>query len=185
MKIDSSFTSSYSVEIVQELNSENRYYYPGGSPYKGQDGLIVEVCPSECASWIGVFSFGRMALKGISGIYSMPDPDKLCVVSRGAGYIVSSCDPEVWEHVKAVPVMDARTVVSHNIIVFADYTELIAYNRDGIKWCTDRLSYDGFRIVDVSDSSIKGEYWDIRNEKNEYFEVSLQTGSKKGGFEGL
>ena len=85
MKVDLSFQSNYSIEALEELGAGVKYYYPGG-----KDGLIVEIVSLEGSSWVGVFAFGEISPKGISGIYSMPDPDKFCVVSRGAGYIVSS-----------------------------------------------------------------------------------------------
>ena len=100
MKVDLDFQCKYSIEALEELGAEERYYYPGATTKGGKDGLIVEVISLEGKRWIGVFAFGEISPKGISGIYSMPDPDKFCVVSRGAGYIVSSSDPEDWQEVK-------------------------------------------------------------------------------------
>lgn len=185
MKVDLSFQSIYSIEVLEELGAGERYYYPGATTKRGKDGLIVEVISSEGTSWVGVFAFGEISPKGISGVYSMPDPDKFCVVSRGAGYIVSSSDPEDWQEVKAIPVMDVRPVKSQNILVFADYTELVAYDETGIKWRTERLAYDRFKITEVTDRSLKGEFWNIRNEANEIFEVDLVTGSQVGGIKDI
>lgn len=181
MKVDLAFQSNYSIKAIEELGAGERYYYPGATTEGGKDGLIVEVISMKGASWIGVFAFGKISPKGIIGIYSMPDPDKFCVVSRGAGYIVSSSDPEDWQEIKAIPVMDVCPIKFRNILVFADYTELVAYDEAGIKWRTERLAYDGFKITEVTDRTLKGEFWNIRNEANETFEVNIATGSQVGG----
>ena len=166
MKVDLSFQSNYSIEALEELGTGERYYYPGATTNGGKDGLMVEVISSEGTSWVGVFAFGEISPKGISGIYSMPDPDN-------------------WQEVKSIPVMDIRPIRYQNILVFADYTELAAYDETGIKWRTERLAYDSFKITEITDRSLKGEFWNIRNEAKETFEVDLSTGSQIGGIKNI
>ena len=185
MIVDLTFQNNYSIEIIEELGSGERYYYPGANTQGGKDGLIVEVISSEGKSWIGIFAFGEISRNGISGVYSTPDPNKFCVVSKGAGYIVSSNNPKDWQEVKAIPVMDVRSINHQKIIVFADYTELVAYDETGIKWRTERLAYDSFKITEVTEYTLKGEFWNIRNEANETFEVNLTTGSQLGGIKSI
>ncbi|WP_279637405.1 hypothetical protein [Corallococcus interemptor] len=40
------------------------------------------------------------------------------------------------------------------------------------------------KIVQVTERSIIGEYWDMRTEAMQTFEVDLATGSQEGGVEG-
>jgi hypothetical protein len=181
MIVNLAFQNNYSIEIIEELETGDRYYYPGANTQGGKDGLIVEVVSSEGKSWIGVFAFGEFSRNGISGVYSTPDPNSFCVISKGAGYIVSSNNPEVWQEVEAIPVMDVRAINYQKIIVFADYTELVAYDEAGIKWITERLAFDSFIITEVTDFTLKGDFWDIRYEANSTFEVDLVTGSQLGG----
>lgn len=181
MKVDLSFESHYSIEILEELGARERYYYPGATTEGGKDGLMIEVISEQGERWVGIFAFGEISPKGILGVYTMPDPDKFCVVSMGAGYIVSSSDPTNWKEVKSIPITGVYPVKWQNILVFADYTELVAYNKAGIKWRTERLAYDSFKVTEVTDTYLKGEFWNIRNEANETFEVDLSTGSQVGG----
>jgi len=44
-------------------------------------------------------------------------------------------------------------------LVFADYTELVAYDKTGIKWRTERLAYDSFKITEVTDRTLRGEFF--------------------------
>jgi len=181
MIVDLTFKKNFSITIIEEVVAGERYYYPGASTQGGRDGILVKVISSEGKSWVGVFAFGEINTNGISGIYSMPDPNKFCIISKGAGYIVSSNNPTDWKQVKVIPVTDVRSIKHQKIIVFADYTELLAYDEFGIKWRTERLAYDGFKIIEVTESYLKGEFWNIRNEAYDIFEIDLITGSQVGG----
>lgn len=185
MIVNLSFESNYTVEIINELGSEERYYYPNGNMIGGKDGLIIKISPSNSNAWIGVFAYGELARNGTFGVYTMPNPNQLCVVSNGAGYIVNSDNPENWTEVKSIPITDVRCIEKQKIILFADYTQLVAYDETGIKWRTDRLAYDSLKILWVDDNILKGEFWNIRNEDNQIFEVNLNDGSQIGGIKEL
>ncbi|NPD26989.1 MULTISPECIES: hypothetical protein [Corallococcus] len=102
-------------------------------------------------------------------------------MSRGAGYLVTVRDPSTWEPVQVAPVTDVRAVPAAGVVVFADFTEMVAYGAEGLRWRTKRLSWDGLKIVQVTERSIIGEYWDMRTEATQTFEVDLATGAQKGG----
>lgn len=182
---DPGFHGDYVWEVLDESPSAQtspRHFFPGNTA-AGQDGLLVRVTPADGAPWLGMFAFGNVKGDGVSRVLAMPDPERLCVVSRGAGYLVSVRDPSVWEEVQAMPVTDVRAVPSAGIVVFADYTELVAYGAEGPRWRTKRLSWDGLNIVQVTERSIIGEYWDMRTDGRQAFEVDLVTGAQKGGVE--
>jgi hypothetical protein len=141
------------------------------------------VQPEAARSWIGIFAFGKFGKTGVTRIVSMPDLERLCVVARGAGYVVTAAQPESWEPVQAIPVIDVRTIPGAGLVVFANHTEIMAYDRNGVKWRTKRLAWDGLKIVAVSDQRLFGEYEDVRQEAVQRFEVDLATGEARGGVE--
>lgn len=154
------------------------YYYPTGTTNGGNDGLIVQVHSYEQGQdWIGIFAFGDIIKTGMNALYYMPDAKSLCVVSQGCGYIVAASAPTQWETVKAVPVTDVKIVRSKGLIVFSDFTELIAYDGQGIKWITKRLSFDGHQLTGQNEQVITGTYYDLRTEAAETFEVNLDNGT--------
>lgn len=181
MKNNLSFKSHYMVEVLEELGTENRYYYPRASTNGGNDGLTIKVISPNGESWIGIFEFGKISGNGISGIFTTPNTDIICIVAKGAGYMVSTSNPLNWEQVKSIPIMDVRPIKSHNLLIFADYTELVAYNDTGIKWRTERLAYDNLKIIEITEDFIKGEYWNISNDSNDTFKVNIETGEQIGG----
>ena len=143
--------------------------------------MLVEVRPEGVRPWLGTFGFGQVTPQGVSGIFDMPDPDRVCVVAQGEGYIIKATMPTVWETVRATPVIDVRPVLAREIIVFADYTTLVAYGPAGLKWETPRLTWHDLKITAVTDDFIHGEFWDVLNETTANFVVDLATGTHEGG----
>ena len=183
--IQRAFPHSYEFDYIDETPSaiKQRYYYPGASTDAGRDGILVEVRPANGCPWFGTFAFGHLSSKGASGIFTTPDPQRLCVVARGAGYFVSADRPTIWEPVLTTPIIDVRPIPAQDIIVFANYTELVAYGHKGIKWATSRLAWDSLHITEVTDRIIRGRFWDLRSEALATFVVDLATGESQGGIE--
>ena len=185
MTVDNSiFPASFRVRVLDELPQPERYphyYYPGARRNGGGDGVLIEVVPENGQPWIGTFAFGQVVRTGLSGVYTTPDPDLLCVVSNGDGELVSAAKPERAETVRCYPVTDVRLIKAQQLIVFASFTDLVAYGASGVKWRTKRLTWDNMKITEVTDEIIRGEFWDIRNETKAEFIVDLATGTHQGG----
>jgi len=181
--MDLTFPHLYECRLLSETSTVDlpHYYYPGASTVGGRDGILVEVKPEHERPWMGTFAFGQISPKGFSAVFATPDSERLCVVAKGEGYIVSADDPRQWEMVRANPIIDVRPIPACGIIVFANFTEMVAYGQEGIRWRTKRLAWDDLKITEVSDTFIKGEFWDIRSEAMASFVVDLATGSHKGG----
>src|SRR5215510_13278272 len=116
---DATFPQCYECERLSEIPGRTtlaHYYYPGATTKGGRDGLLVEVRPERGQPWIGTFAFGDITANGVSGIFAMPEPHRLCVVSSGAGYLISANEPTAWETIQAIPVIDVRPVRAQDII---------------------------------------------------------------------
>jgi hypothetical protein len=181
--MDTTFPHTYECERVTETPrvAHRHYYFPGASTEGGRDGILLQVRPAHGQAWLGTFEFGQVSPQGVSGIFTTPDPQRMCVVSKGAGYFVSTTTPTEWEAICARPIIDVRSISAHGIIVFANFTELVAYGSAGVHWRTKRLTWDSLNITEVTDAFIKGEFWDIRTEATANFIVDLATGTHQGG----
>jgi len=144
---------------------------------------MVCVKPRNGPAWFGTFAFGQFGPKVSTAVVSLPDGKRLCVLARGAGYLVSAEDPHAWEEVPLVPIIDVREASDPFLVILANYTELLAYGEYGEQWRTRRLAWDGLKITGVSAGSIMGEYWDMRNDETRIFKVDLATGASTGGVE--
>lgn len=181
--MDVTFSHSYECDQLTEIpeSSLPHYYFPGATTKGGEDGLLLKVRSEHGQEWLGTFAFGRVSPKGISGLYTTPDPERFCVLARGEGYFVTASKPASWESVGAKPVTDVRIVSAHGLIVFADFTRLWAYGSTGLKWKTSRLAWDGLKIAEITSTSIVGEFWDVSSEATAKFVVDLVSGTHEGG----
>ncbi len=183
LELEESFIHNFECKDLDELPAvaQRHYYFPGGTTEGGRDGHIVQVFPQSSEPWIGTFAFGTVSRNGKNGLYSWPDPQILCVVSQGQGYLVRVDDPANYEIIKVDPILDVIPVPVRNFVVFANYTELFAYGKSGPVWVTDRLAWDGIKLMRVTTDHIEGEVWDPRVEGNVGFKVDLSNGTHEGG----
>lgn len=174
---------SFRYQILSELPVDNLklVYIPNGGSCVGRDGVIVKLLPYDGESWVGIFAFGDMLSNGSCNAYFGPGRNHLTVLAKGEAYIVLPSDPCSFIRVKSCPAICAIPVPSHDLMLFHDYTEIVAYNENGLVWETKRISWDGIKIEEISDSAILGKSWDSLNGKNVQFSVDLTDGSHQGG----
>ena len=181
---DARFPSRFAFTVLDDLQRHGdlpRYYYPGANRQGGRDGLLVEIRPDHTARWVGVFGFGDVSTRTVTGVYSMPDPDRICVVARGQGYVVRAAAPELWELVPAVPVTDVVPIPARSLLVFATFTILLAYGDNGVRWRSQRMSSDGLQIRHVSETTIDGSGVDAASGSDTHFSLDLATGRRVDG----
>ena len=184
--VNAAFSGSYTVEVLEELppaKDSRRFYFPGPSSAGGRDGVLVKVNPRQAGAepWIGVFAFGLVSPKGVTGVFTCPNPEQLCVVARGAGYVVTATNPAQRELLEAEPVLGVYPVASSRVLVFADYLRLVAYGQEGRAWSTARLSWDGLQVDEVNGGWLLGRGWSSPESRHVDFVVDLRTGSHEGG----
>ena len=179
--IDSTFNSNYHLEVGSDLAvPATIYYFPDATHETGKDGVMVEVFATSGRNWTGVFAFGKFSPKGITSVCQLPDENRFCVISKGAGYIVNANDPTDWEEVSFVPILDVRCSEHQKLVILVNDTELCAYGSEGLLWVTDRLSWHDLRIKEVNEFQVVAEYWNIRDEAVREVRVNLEDGTAVG-----
>jgi len=112
---DLTLPHSYSVIALAELPGDGQHppiYFPGVTTTGGKDGLFLRFTLSNGKQWSGCFAFGRY---GLCGVFAVPDPDCVCVVSKGTGYWVYVNEPEKSSQMPVVPIRDVRVVPTHEL----------------------------------------------------------------------
>lgn len=177
--LDESFDRTYEARVVRELpgNAPTVWHYPGADPRGGKDGMIVRVTPASGKSWVSMFTFGYDA--GLTRLMTCPDPNWLCVISRGTACLVDSRSPERWHEVTEWPVMRALPVPDANLLIFAGYTHICAWGASGLAWRSARLSYDEIKIIGIDGTRLQGKGWEPDVEVD--FTLDLSTGGHSGG----
>jgi hypothetical protein len=181
MQIDQTFSKRYECQIISELPNQElkRFYYPGANQDGGRDGLLLKIVPQNGEVWIGIFGFGDVM--GLTNVYSCPNENQICVISRGDGYIVSVENPLQYQRVKVSPVIGAYPALKQELIVFHDFTDFIAYGKTGLAWRSKRISYDGINIERLDGDFLVGQSRDAPTGKQVSFRLNLWTGIHDGG----
>ncbi len=172
--IDLEFAHEYEVEEFRELPGTGKLgipliYFPQPKTRPEHDGLWVTIHPTDGRSWTGVFQ-GLDTSCAISRVVSTPDPERVCVVSGGLGYLVKANQPEIWEEIVVAPITDVRSLSEQALIVFADFTNLAAYTRNGLAWKTQPLCWDELKILRITASTLEGVGYEAE------FAVDIRTG---------
>jgi hypothetical protein len=176
LTFDLTFPHSYTV-IQTELSRNGEHppiYFPGRIRTGGKDGLLLRFTAKNGKQWDGCFAFGSYEK---CGVFALPHPDRVCVVSNGAGYCVHVDDPKKSSEMRVLPVRDVRIVTAAQILLLADFTSLFAFGPDGQLW-KHRLCWDELKISDIQQGIVSGTGYDPTNseQNTSKFAVELATG---------
>lgn len=182
------FPHNYSVNLLNQVPDESTgkpiLYYPGAAESGANEGIIVEVAPqSNSNGWIGVFAFGypEDEYSECNGIYSCPDRNSICVVADGDAFIVDATAPKNWTIVRCTPVLAVKSLVEHELLLFADFSSIWAWSSQGLSWYAN-VAHDGLKIEGVSGSAVYGRaFGPVPGKEDVQFQVELRTGKVSGG----
>lgn len=180
---DFTFPHNFEIEVTELPGGGGPtrvFYYPGASELGGSNGLMLKVTTPDRAPWIGVFARGRYGNPALSDAVITLPGDRFCVVCEGSGYIVSAADPNEWQEVAIFPITDLRVVASHDLVVFADFTNLRAYGASGEVWNSGRLVWDDLKIVRIEPEHIVARGWNAPDDSVDEFTVDLASGEPQG-----
>jgi hypothetical protein len=184
-RLDFTFPRNYEVKALPSAPPvhplERLYHYPVELEEGDRSGAYLRVVPRAGAAWTGFFALGFESDQVMNALYSCPDPDSLCAVVGGYAYVVKATDPTSWFLVEQRPVTDLRAVSQHELLLLTGFTTISAVGRGGLHWTTERLSWEGVSITEISGNKLRGLGWDALMDKQVPFEVHLPTGKHSGG----
>lgn len=184
-RLEFTFPRNYEAKVLESAPPvhplERLYHYPVELEEGDRSGAYLRIVPQERPAWNGFFALGFESDQVINAICSCPDPDSLCVVVGGYAYVVKATDPASWFRVEQRPVTDLRPVSQHELLLFTGFTTITAVGKAGLKWTTERLSWEGISITEIAGAKLRGLGWDALTDKQVAFEVDLLTGKHTGG----
>ena len=153
------------------------HYFPRATTRTEHGGIWLKVTPSSGTPWVGVFDFGYKQPPAISMIVTTPNPDRLCVVSAGAAYLVNANQPSNWEQLHLFPVLDVRLILDLQLIVFSTFHRLAALGAEGVVWESPRVCWDDLQIDRCDADRIEGTGFDPTSASEKMpFSVDPRTG---------
>jgi hypothetical protein len=180
------FPARFEVQELDELPGQRGttevFYFPGATPGGRATGPMLRIAPSRPEPWIGLFHCGDYlgghwfppARRYLIG---WPDEESFCVVCGGLGCVARANEPKATFEIEAHPITDVLVVPERRLVVFANFTDLIAYRSDGVIWRSGRLVTDDLRIIRADGDTlyVAGYYLGHRGE----FGVDLRTGESE------
>lgn len=178
-EIDLAFPHLYELSEPPELPGSgvsglSQYYYPPPKGRTERDGLWIRCRPRAGKDWVGVFGDEYGTPPAISKVLSTPDPDRVCVISGGRGYVVNSSKPTEWRTVPFFPITYATPLLELRFLLFANFSSIVAWNNDVI-WQATVAVYD-LTITSVTADQIKGHGYDPALGADDSFVVETSTG---------
>jgi hypothetical protein len=142
------------------------------------EGLVVRFESQEGTPWVGNF---QRALSSYDAVLRHPDGEHIIVIAGGQGYLIDA------DTRRAIGLFGAAIVQAHNVeslgLLVLDHQGVAfeAIGRQGRSWHTRRLSWDGFRKVEIGGTRMVGEAWNPMDKLWHAFVVNLKSGASSGG----
>jgi hypothetical protein len=170
------------LDRIDRSGGTKAYAYPGARPVDRQQELavapILEVRPAGSNPWVAVFA-DLEAHVSFEAVIALPDPSTFCVIRHGAGVTVRADDPRITREIEALPITGCLVVPDLELVVFADFTSLVAYGVQGPVWRSRRIAMDDLKIVRAEGRilHVTGSFGDKQDVP---FTVDLRTGDAQG-----
>jgi len=111
-----------------------------------------------------------------TGLWSTPEPEKICAVSGGYAYVIDTTAPERFTMISYRPVLEVRSALAANLLLFVGHHSILAWGRDGQAWQSPKLSDEGLTITAINGAILHGRGWQMMSDKETPFALDLVTG---------
>ncbi len=155
------------------------FWYPGASQEGGGDGVLLQIRPAGTKAWFGLFANGGVYPSG-EHVLALPDRKSFAVVCDSASYRVNAQDPHDWCEISTVIVAPPLVLAHLDLVLFVDFTGIVAWGPNGLAWDTGGLVYDDMTIISYSGDvlTVEGSSPPLNTRR---FHVNLRTGASHDG----
>jgi hypothetical protein len=137
-----------------------------------REGFIVRFQPISTEAWIGNFQCGD---SHHSAVHLHPDGKRVIVIAGGSDYLVNPVSKGLVGHT-ADNISFSCEVPELKIVVFGNHIRFWAEGKDGRRWTTPRLSWDGFDGISVMKDVLMGKWYSAVDETWHGFRLDLISG---------
>lgn len=182
--IDQSFAANWTAEVLATrpvILPRRHLVYPAVVEEVERGALELMVRPAGGEAFLATCALGFASPAVPTGVWSCPDPAMVCAVAGGYAYMIDTRAPERWQQLGYRPVTEVRPLVQAGLLVFVSFHSVEAWGATGRLWQTARLSWEGVRLGEASETELRGWGWDMRTDREMEFVVDLRTGEHTGG----
>lgn len=162
-------------EILSSLPAYGPMYIPvseNGEPYYSEV-FPVRFYKSDGTNWVANFKPGWTEL---GEIFELKDSSNLLVIAHGECYIMS---PEATRPISAFGgAYGTAFTTQDGKIILRDDTGLTVIETTGKYWHSDRISWDGLKVVAVQGNLVTGLAFDPMHDSDEWVKFSYNINTK-------
>jgi hypothetical protein len=183
--IDLSFPHRWQAEVLAArplILPPRHFVYPQAAEEVERGALEVLVRPdappdgSDAQPFLATCALGFRDPAVPSGIWSAPRPEEICAVAGGYAYLIDTTAPERFVMIPYRPVLEIRPLVSEGLLLFVGHHSILAWDRDGQAWESEKLSDEGVTITEVAAGILRGAGWEMIRDREKPFAIDLRSG---------
>jgi hypothetical protein len=182
------FPHNWSVEILKTpplIAPARQYVYPqqiaGEEDALARGALQLMVRPASGGTFLATCALGFTDPAMPTGVFACPNAVQMCAVAGGYAYVIDTAQPERSTHIALKPVVEVKTLVAQELLLFVGFHSMMAWGRDGLAWESARLSWEGVRILSIDGDLLHGMGWNLLTDREAAFSIDLLTGKHQGG----
>ena len=154
---------------------------PGEDDALQRGALFIEVKPATGSTFLITAALGFRDPEMPSALYSCPREDDLLILSGGYAYLVDTLQPKMCEHLPLRPATAVLPVRKEGVILLSGHSTVLAVDANGLRWQSERLSWEGVHLESVKDGKLNGIGWNMPENRDVPFQIDLVTGRHEGG----
>jgi hypothetical protein len=182
------FPHYWSVEVLKTpplIAPAQQFIYPqqvaGEEDALARGALQLMVRPASGGTFLATCALGFTDPAMPTGVFACPNPQEMCAIAGGYAYVIDTTQPERSTHVALKPVVEVRTLVAQDLLLFVGFHSIVAWGPRGLAWESARLSWEGVRITSIDGDVLHGMGWNLMTDQEVVFSLDLLTGEHQGG----
>jgi hypothetical protein len=182
------FSQNWSAEVLKTpplIAPARQFVYPqqiaGEEDALARGALQLMVRPTSGETFLATCALGFTDPTMPTGTFACPDPNHMCAVAGGYAYVIDTTRPDRCAHIALKPVVEVRTLVALELLLFVGFHSMMAWGRNGLAWESARLSWEGVRITSIDADTLHGIGWNLLTDREVPFSIDLLTGRHQGG----
>jgi hypothetical protein len=183
--VDLRFAHTWQAEVLDSrplILPSRHYVYPREAEEVERGALEILIRPAgeNAQPFLATCALGFRDPAAPTGLWSTPEPEKICAVAGGYAYLIDTGAPERFTMIPYRPVLEVRAVIEANLLLFVGHRAIFAWGCEGQVWESEKLSDEGVTITAIENGVLRGMGWALRTDKEIPFALDLRSGVRVG-----
>jgi hypothetical protein len=187
--IDLSFPHRWQAEVLTTrplILPPRHFVYPQAAEEVERGALEVLIRPdarpdawpdgSDAQPFLATCALGFRDPAAPSGVWSTPEPEKICAVAGGYAYLIDTTTPERFALIPYRPVLEIRPLVREGLLLFVGHYSILAWGGNGKAWESTKLSDEGVTITGTDGGILRGTGWEMIRDREKPYALDLRSG---------